>query len=141
MRGVHVEGFDQLQATLRRFGSPAETAAAARPEMNRVGSKILRRSVQLTPRDRGTLANSANLRTEDNGLTVTVGYSAVYAGPVHDNPRSGHTGGVSPRGQRYRHWAAVGEPKFLLKAMEEAAGTAWPDVAQGLASWLRRHGR
>jgi hypothetical protein len=136
-----VTGLDELQATLRRFASPSEMAAAARPEMNRVGAKILRRSVDLTPRDRGGLANSANMDTSDNGLTVTIGYGTPYAYRTHENPRSGRTGGVSPTGQRYKHWAAVGQSKFLETAMQEAAQTAWPDVAQGLESWLRSQGR
>jgi hypothetical protein len=138
---LKVTGLNELQATLRRFASPSDLAAAARPEMNRVGAKVLKRSVDLTPRDRGGLVNSANLQTSDNGLTVTLGYNTPYARRTHENPRAGHTGGVSPRGQRYKHFAAVGEYKFLEKAMQEAAQTAWPDVARGLESWLRSQGR
>lgn len=138
---VKVTGVEQLQAVLRQFASSAEMASAARPEMMRVGAKILKRSVELTPRDRSGLVNSANLQPSNNGLTVTLGYGTPYARRTHENPRAGRTGGVSPKGQRYKHWAAVGEYKFLEKAMEEAAVTAWPDVAKGIESWLRSHGR
>jgi hypothetical protein len=138
-----VTGFDELARTLRRFASGGEMVAAVRPEMNRVAAKILRRSVALTPRDRGALVNSANLKTEASGgaLSVTLGYGTPYAYAVHQRPRSGKTGGVSPSGRRYRHWAAVGEYRYLAKAMEEAEHTAWPDVARGLEAWLRSHGR
>lgn len=141
--GLHVTGWDQLQRTLSRFSSPSELQSVVRPEMNRVGAKILRRSVELTPRDRGGLAASAGMevRSVGGGLEVAIGYSAPYTRKVHDNPRAGKTGGVSPSGKRYRHWAAVGEYKFLETAMREAEHTAWPDVARGIESWLRRHGR
>jgi len=33
---------------------------------------------------------------------VAVGYSAFYAPFVHENPRAGKTGGVSPSGKRYK---------------------------------------
>jgi hypothetical protein len=55
-----------------------------------------------------------------------IGYSAVYALSVHENPRSGQTGGVSPSGKRYTSgltekgnkskrviWAEKGKYKFL----------------------------
>ncbi len=138
-----ISGFAELQATLEKFSSEAELLAAARPEMTRVGAKILKRSIDLTPRDRGGLVNSAGMKTAGGAkdLTVTLGYGAVYAGVVHENPRSGKTGGVSPSGQRYKHWAQGGQSKFLETAMREAQQTAWPDVARGVEAWLRQHGR
>lgn len=48
-----------------------------------------------------------------------VGFSAVYAWAVHENPRAGHTGGVSPSGQSYKSYSEVGEYKFLEKAFRE----------------------
>jgi len=57
---------------------------------------------------------------------VAVGYSALYAAIVHENPRSGKTGGVSPTGKKYTAgltesgkkskraiWSEVGKWKFL----------------------------
>ena len=33
--------------------------------------------------------------------TVGIGFSALYAARVHENPRAGKTGGISPSGQKY----------------------------------------
>lgn len=33
--------------------------------------------------------------------SVGIGFSAVYAAAVHENPRAGKTGGVSPSGKKY----------------------------------------
>lgn len=141
--GTRVTGFEQLQATLKHFESDADALAALRPAMNAAGTKILKRSIDLAPRDRGGLVNSAGIKTTGGAkdLTVTIGYGTVYARIVHDNPRAGHTGGVSPSGQPYRHWAKTGQAKFLEQAMHEAQHTAWDDVGKGVTQWLRQHGR
>jgi hypothetical protein len=46
-------------------------------------------------------------------VTGAVSYTARYAFDVHENPRSGRTGGVSPTGQAYRYWAREGSFKYL----------------------------
>ena len=43
-----------------------------------------------------------------------------YALSVHENPRSGQTGGRSPRGRRYRTWARVGKWKYVEHPMLRA---------------------
>lgn len=53
-------------------------------------------------------------------LRMGFGSAAVkYAVKVHENPRSGKTGGLSPSGKRYRKWAKVGGYKFLEAPMAE----------------------
>lgn len=140
---VQDSGFNDLKATLRRLGSSAEVMAVMRPAMNAVATKILKRSITLTPRDRGGLVNSAGTQITGGAkdLTVTIGYGTPYARAVHDNPRSGRTGGVSPSGARYRHWAAIGQSKYLETAMKEAEHTAWRDVSDRVEQWLRQQGR
>lgn len=57
-------------------------------------------------------------------LTSIVGFSAFYALEVHENPRSGQTGGVSPSGKWIYPegtWADNGEWKFLENAVKETA--------------------
>jgi len=57
---------------------------------------------------------------------VAIGYSALYAANVHENPRAGKTGGESPSGKKYTAgrtesgrksrrivWARKGKWKFL----------------------------
>jgi very-short-patch-repair endonuclease len=39
---------------------------------------------------------------------------------VHENPRSGKTGGISPSGFPYEHWAQTGEWKYLETPVKQA---------------------
>lgn len=55
------------------------------------------------------------------GDSVYIGYHAVYAAKVHENPRSGKTGGVSPSGRPYKKWAKVGKWKFLEDPIKKYA--------------------
>lgn len=56
-----------------------------------------------------------------------VGYTASYAGYVHENPRAGKTKGISPRGVRYKPekgstrqmYSTVGNWKFLEKPLRD----------------------
>jgi hypothetical protein len=52
---------------------------------------------------------------------------------VHENPRSGHTGGVSPSGGRYKHWASVGQWKYLEQPFKERA----PSFAARMTTIIR----
>src|SRR5512146_221873 len=64
-------------------------------------------------------------------VKVSAGDAAVkYALKVHENPRSGKTEGRSPSGKKYRHWARVGQWKYLeIPAL---------DAAKNSAEWLKR---
>jgi hypothetical protein len=139
---MKVEGFEQLQATLSALGS-GDAVSALRAPMTAAGSKILAQSKAITPRMDGQLVNSALMQVDANGskVEVTLGYNTPYAAKVHENPRSGQTGGVSPSGQRYRKWARVGGYKYLEKPMTEAAQWVWPEVARGVESWIQQHAR
>lgn len=63
---------------------------------------------------------------------VEVGFAAIYAMAVHENPRAGRTGGVSPSGRKYtagrttsgrrsnrKVYSTVGGWKFLERALED----------------------
>jgi hypothetical protein len=71
------------------------------------------------PVDFGTLRNSGFVDLpviQGTRVTVRAGFggpAAPYALAVHENPRSGKTGGVSPQGKKYQHFAAVGQWKYL----------------------------
>lgn len=79
----------------------------------------------------GHLKNSAFVSARDTlfGPGAVVGFSAKYALSVHENPRAGKTGGVSPSGKKYTTgtttagneskriiYSVVGGWKFLEKA-------------------------
>lgn len=87
------------------------------------GLVLKRESMKLAPVMTGHLRNSAYLKLPAFLMEpeVEVGYTAVYALQVHENPRAGKTGGISPSGAKYKPpkgstqiaWARKGEWKFL----------------------------
>lgn len=111
---AEVRGANVAAARLRALATTAPTVTGR--EMYRTWTAIMAESKQLVPVDQGELRASAYVNLpQRNGAEVTVegGYSAPYAASVHENPRAGKTGGVSPSGHRYAHWATVGQWKFL----------------------------
>lgn len=69
------------------------------------------------------LAEASGRATTEQGPYAEVGFSAVYAWSVHENPRAGKTGGVSPSGKRYKpktySTRPAGQYKFLELALTE----------------------
>lgn len=62
----------------------------------------------------GGPAGKGNVGGDSN--KENVGYAIV----VHENPRAGKTGGVSPRGREYKTWSTVGGWKFLERPFKAA---------------------
>ncbi|MFA9270726.1 MAG: hypothetical protein ACEQSX_08205 [Baekduiaceae bacterium] len=114
--------------------APADLAAA----MYREANYIMRLSVEAVPVDFGVLRGSATVtKPTVRGTVVDLsfgygGAASAYALAVHENPRSGQTGGVSPSGAPYRHWAKVGAWKFLERPCNEQ----FPQSAQRMAATL-----
>lgn len=72
------------------------------------------------PVDTGTLKSTGTVQPPEiigRNVKIRMGYggsAAPYALAVHENPRSGKTGGLSPDGKRkYKTWARVGQWKYL----------------------------
>jgi len=74
----------------------------------------------------------AEAKTEGDSVSVELGYYGPYAAAVHENPRAGKTGGVSPTGRRYRHWATTGEWKFLERPLMAAEKGMLGRLADGI---------
>lgn len=111
-----IEGSLEVRKALQELGREAEPAVRA--ALYQEGTDLLNEADALVPRDTGNLAASKfqQQESEAGSVAVTVGYggaAAPYALKVHENPRSGITGGVSPSGGLYKHWAAVGQWKYL----------------------------
>ena len=111
-----IDGGLEVQKLLQQLGDQATPTMQA--ALYQEGTDLLNEADLLVPRDTGTLAGSKFQTEAVEGAmpVVTVGYggaAAPYAVAVHENPRSGQTGGVSPSGRLYEHWAAVGEWKYL----------------------------
>lgn len=137
---LSIEGVEHLQSLLKRYETAAEMLQVVKPPMVRAGANILAASKRITPRMDGVLVNSANLGVHltIHTIDVTLGFNTPYAYAVHQNPRSGHTGGRSPSGQRYKKWAHVGQSKYLKGPVTDAERTVWADVAHGIEAWLQR---
>lgn len=110
--------FDRsIQRALRQ--SPQLGIAALRREQLRT----YRESQDEVPVDTGNLAASGQTPQpvlRGGAIQAIIEYTAAYAWVVHENPRSGQTGGVSPQGRRYRSFARVGKWKYLEHPMRRA---------------------
>lgn len=141
---VQLKGLNRMLANLKTM--PPDMALAAEAGLFEAGSLIQGDAQEIVPVDQGPLRASAftitqtlsalgsgaqptgearslakNTATEIRAVVGFGGPSAPYALKVHENPRSGKTGGIGPKGQRYKHWAATGEWKFLHKAVQKNA--------------------
>lgn len=112
-----------LTVRLPKFPIPDAEDALLRAgrALFRVANEIIADSkANYVPVDTGTLRSTGAVQIEGGvgggRVTVTLGFggpAAPYALFVHENPRSGKTGGVSPSGQKYRRYAKVGQFKYL----------------------------
>jgi hypothetical protein len=69
---------------------------------------------QFVPVDEGNLRASGTVSVEAGDVVLSYGGpSAPYALTVHENPRAGKTGGLTPSGWQRKTWAQVGQWKYL----------------------------
>jgi len=109
--------------------------------------RILAASRPLVPVVTGALRASALVyppEIEGTTITVVFGYGGMavqYAAAVHENPRAGKTGGVSPTGRRYREgtYAVTGQYHFLSDPVHEIQATYVTDVGEMMRELLRTH--
>lgn len=136
---LKLEGADKLRAQLLQLSN--KSLPVLHKELYRFGEDIMADSKQnYVPVDKGNLKASGTVSQAmsigGDSVQVVLGYggaAAPYALAVHENPRSGKTGGVSPSGAKYRTWAAVGQWKYL-----EAPFLKWkPKLAGRLTAALR----
>ena len=99
---------------------------------------------QYVPVDTGTLQGSGYVKLPEirrSTATVTLGYGGAaqgYALAVHENPRAGKTGGVSPGGKKYKRWSQVGEWKYLETPLKANVGNVVDKLKRDLAQELAR---
>jgi hypothetical protein len=122
--GITISGMDEVLKNLRAYGQNTREAAgqALYEEASTIKAASQARYVPVDwgelRRDHAFIDESAKI--EGDRVSITFGYSGPYAASVHENPRAGKTGGVSPSGRKYAHWASVGEWKYLEKPLLEA---------------------
>ena len=129
---VDIRGIREALATLRQLDERAPEAASILLK-DFVETQVIAPAKEIVPVDVGTLKGS--LQASEPlvaGTKITVvasagGPAAPYALAVHENPRSGQTGGLSPSGKPYQHWARTGEWKYLERPALAAASdsAAW----------------
>lgn len=86
-----------------------------------------------------TSGRDASAGKRRGSVWAKMGFSAPHARAVHENPRAGKTGGVSPTGQRYKKWAKVGHWKYLERPLHASERRFLSTVASVVrAAWSRR---
>jgi hypothetical protein len=128
---VTISGLPKVKRALKALGKKGPKAMAG--ALFREGEGIMGDSKEkFVPVDKGNLKSSGHVakpKISAQGASVELGYggpSAPYALAVHENPRAGKTGGVSPSGAQYTTWAQTGGWKYLetpfkqhLKGMDD----------------------
>lgn len=140
---VEISGIREALSTLRQLDEQAFFGAKVLLK-DFVDTQVIAPAKEIVPVDTGNL--KATLRTEGpvvDGTRITVsavagGSAAKYALAVHENPRSGETGGLSPSGKKYKHWARVGEWKYLERPAMEAASSAGTWLTEAAAILVRQ---
>jgi hypothetical protein len=119
---AHVRGADEVARALRTLADRQRHAAAT--VLYQTAEQIMAESKRLVPVRFGPLRASGHVVPPviaGDQIVVEAGFSAPYALFVHENPRAGKTGGVSPTGRTYKHWARVGEWKYLERPFQRIA--------------------
>jgi hypothetical protein len=140
---LKLEGMEAVMTALKGLNEGA--TPALREALYTDALELGTEADELVPRDTGTLAASQTVTSEieDEVVTATVAYggaASAYALSVHENPRSGQTGGVSPSGQKYKHWATVGQWTYLEQPFKRRTAGFTARIAATLNRILLRSG-
>lgn len=143
---IAVTGTERLRAAFTKLGNDAP--AAAGEALYKFGAYVMHDSRQnYVPVDTGRLRGSGHVEQpvrRGTAVSVVFGYggaAAPYALAVHENPRSGKTRGISPSGYPYRHWARVGQWKYLEIPLQRHARRLPAILAQSLSKMVRTQSR
>ncbi len=136
---IQISGQREIEALLKRY--PTSAIAAMEKAGFEEGLEIIDASQALVPVNFGILKNSwgiQTLRTFLGGTSaarftiepprageIVIGYGGAaraYAVAVHENPRAGKTGGVSPSGGKYKFFATTGRWKYLSQPFKARKG-------------------
>ena len=131
---MKIEGILEVTKALQDLGAQAEPAMRA--ALLDEGNALRDEADKLVPVDTSQLINSGFTKAVQGSTPeVDVGYggaAAPYAVVVHENPRSGKTGGLSPSGKPYKRWAKVGQWKYLEKPFKERVAGFTDRIAASL---------
>ena len=125
MADIEITGAQRIAAALASLGSRGPVAIGAGLFQEAEAIMVVSKE-RYVPVDTGTLRATGFVeppRLLPGQVSVRLGFggpAAPYALRVHENPRSGKTGGISPSGKPYAHYAKVGEWKFLETPVKAA---------------------
>lgn len=115
---INLKGGDALLRKMRALGVSGLRAGAR--SLQESAENIMTISKRdFVPVETGTLRSSGIVQLPEisrDSVSVKLGYggpAAPYAIYVHENPRAGKTGGVSPSGVIYKRYSKVGQWKYL----------------------------
>ena len=129
----------RVMAALNALGD--EMVPSIEAVLTEEAEDIIAAADELVPADIGNLKGSKFVEPPNvlgGDVTVELGYgntATLYAKSVHENPRSGQTGGRTPSGGKRKSWAQVGEWKYLETPFV-ASAAGWLDRV-GNALWAR----
>ena len=136
----------QVRSALAALGDKQDAAIEA--VLTEEAEDVIAAADEIVPADIGNLKGSkfvAPPEVQGSGfnryVTVELGYGntgTLYAASVHENPRSGQTGGKTPSGGTRKTWAKVGQWKYL-ETPWLASSTGWLDRV-GNKLWERVRG-
>lgn len=124
-----VKGMNEALKAIRSLGSTG-LLGMGQLLVNFGNTKIVAPAKKLTPVVTGNLRSTiATGAPTFSGSKVRVivsagGPATPYALKVHENPRSGKTGGLSPSGKKYKRFSKVGQWKYLETPAKEAANNS-----------------
>ena len=129
----------QVMAALNALGDDMVPSMEA--VLTEEAEEIITAADEIVPADIGNLKGSKFVEAPNvlgREVTVELGYGntgTLYAKSVHENVRSGQTGGRTPSGGTRKTWAKVGQWKFLETPFV-ASAAGWLDRV-GTALWAR----
>jgi len=146
-----IDGIDELAAKYTRLGQLNPDELGLAKVMSEGAELMMTASKLLCPVVTNTLRSSGKVEppvvTHDT-LEITLGYGGAarkYAFKVHENPRTGRTGGRSPSGRKYYPrpglpfpYSRVGQWKFLETPVAQQKAAFFDRVAAYTGQQIER---
>ncbi len=113
---INLDGLDKLIKTLEKRFGPRPVNKALTGALVEEAEDLVTEAKLEVPVDTGNLRDSGFVKPPTFTGVIECGFggpAAPYALVVHENPRAGKTGGVSPSGSVRKKFAQVGKWKYL----------------------------
>ena len=137
---MKITGINKGLARAQRFELATKKAVGF--ALHREATRIMQESQARAPIVSGKLMESGYVNPPEylgSIVRVGLGYPGIEAAKLHENPRTGKTAGLSPKGKPYAPgtWSKTGEWKFLQGPVLEALPTMPARFAADLRLLMR----